>query len=520
MESCTRDYSIFESTNGARVKKEWGSTSKQHRRPGIHILKWLWLAALLVFYLGLFYYTGMQTYSDSVQYITMHIRREPVYPIWLWIFRFISKESTDNLSAVYLNWACEVQCVLNAAVSWYFAGGITRIFHRGWKYYSLVCFLTTLPQIVTMQMSSNGIFLAGSVLSEALAIPVFYLFFIQLVKMALSDKNEKGNNHIYPILSDAHCWLSLALALLLSLIRSQFMAMMIAWMIVFIQRIFSDTVCWVDERTRRKNYHAAAFLALLPILILFTVFQLRTALIKEYSHATTGVYSTNSNFWNMALAYVLYNTDSSMSAAFSEQPELQELFDTMCRRMEEKQLGYRFEPKGITASADFLEDCYDPIKFDVIETTVFDAANEITPVYQVQNQIENEYSREILLALFPMTWKAFLGNYLKLAVRGLFRSILAAGRFMSVFAAAVYLFMIGILVTRRLRGKKMLKDDACRSMLLVCLLILGNAFGTALVSVDLSRYMIYTFVPFYSALGNLVIGPGKERKRINRKPLF
>ena len=41
------------------------------------------LTGLLVYFLGMLLFNGVGIYNDSEQYITMHIHREPLYPLFL-----------------------------------------------------------------------------------------------------------------------------------------------------------------------------------------------------------------------------------------------------------------------------------------------------------------------------------------------------------------------------------------------------------------------------------------------------
>ena len=50
---------------------------------------WCILAALLLFFLGMLAVGGVGVYNDSEQYITMHIHREPLYPLFLAFFRVL-----------------------------------------------------------------------------------------------------------------------------------------------------------------------------------------------------------------------------------------------------------------------------------------------------------------------------------------------------------------------------------------------------------------------------------------------
>ena len=58
------------------------------------------LAGLLAFFLGMFVRYGVGVYNDSEQYITMHIHREPLYPLFLAFFRLFSRSGYLTMVAV------------------------------------------------------------------------------------------------------------------------------------------------------------------------------------------------------------------------------------------------------------------------------------------------------------------------------------------------------------------------------------------------------------------------------------
>ena len=61
------------------------------------------LIGLLIFFLGMLAAYGVGVYNDSDQYITMHIHREPLYPLFLAFFRAFGGEGYLTLVAVAQN---------------------------------------------------------------------------------------------------------------------------------------------------------------------------------------------------------------------------------------------------------------------------------------------------------------------------------------------------------------------------------------------------------------------------------
>lgn len=144
---------------------------------------WCILAGLLVFFLGMLAAYGVGVYNDSEQYITMHIHREPLYPLFLALFRIICGDGCLTVTAA-------VQNVLTAVGIWLFAEYIARHFQlRLWEE-MIVVLLQIVPHLMTRYVSALHIFLENSVMSEALCIPLFHFFMYFLLRMLFERRRR------------------------------------------------------------------------------------------------------------------------------------------------------------------------------------------------------------------------------------------------------------------------------------------------------------------------------------------
>ena len=106
--------------------------SKWAEQTGSNKKRWipfLLPAALLLFFEGMFLAYGPGVYNDSEQYLQMHIHREPLYPLFLWVFRLCTPEHYLVLMGILQN--------LFMAVSiWLLTGSIARKFSLsiGWQF--------------------------------------------------------------------------------------------------------------------------------------------------------------------------------------------------------------------------------------------------------------------------------------------------------------------------------------------------------------------------------------------------
>ena len=110
------------------------------------------LAGLLAFFLGMFARYGVGVYNDSEQYITMHIHREPLYPLFLAFFRFFSRSG-------YLTMVAVVQNILAACGIFVLSEYLTKHFKlKVWEELVVVA-LQLAPHLMTRYVSTLHIFL-------------------------------------------------------------------------------------------------------------------------------------------------------------------------------------------------------------------------------------------------------------------------------------------------------------------------------------------------------------------------
>lgn len=165
---------------------------------------------LSVFFFGMLIIWGVPMYNDSKQYLDMHVHREPVYPLFLWVMRLIAGENSLILAGV-------VQCFIAVYASYRFityvvdnviwgridistSAGANSAEHdmqkksasgfagnsensiqeksdsKVWKWLIILAVTVTVitPYIITPLMSVTHVMLANGILSEALACRYSY----------------------------------------------------------------------------------------------------------------------------------------------------------------------------------------------------------------------------------------------------------------------------------------------------------------------------------------------------------
>ena len=439
------------------------------------------LAGLLAFFLGMFLRFGVGVYNDSEQYISMHIHREPLYPLFLAFFRLFAKDGALAAAAV-------VQNVLTAYSIYALSEYLRKKFGLPvWKELVIVA-VQLAPHLMTKYVSALGIFLENSVMSEALCIPLFELYLLFLLRMIYEDSRSAG-------------MVSLLLSLLLSLTRSQMMVTILMWLIVQVVRAV------LQKRFRRILWSAVA------VVLLFGARSLTTHI---YNYGVTGYFMGNTYGKVNTLTNVIYACDPEDGQVLAEGSLERQFFDTFYEQADQIGANYRYGGNSFAERAEHLENCHDALKFEILETNLSAYYFGLGKVdYYQQSSMSDAMAGTMLKALLPVCFGQWLYDYILLCTYGFVRSIAVVHPVINWLALVLY--AVAVLLTvwgyRQKRAR-----NAAILMSVALLFIVGNVCAASLTIMCLSRYMIYGFAPFYIALFLLGTAFAKEwRSRLHNK---
>lgn len=420
------------------------------------------LAALLVFFMTMLAACGVGVYNDSEQYITMHIHREPLYPLFLWCFRGVIGEG-------YLPVAMAVQGILTAFGITVLSEYLTRRFQlRLWEEV-LVVFLQLVPHLMTRYVSALHIFLENSVMSEALCIPLFQFFLYFLLRMVFE---ERKRDRI----------LSLIMAFLLSMTRGQMMTTILMWALIFVIQLL---IC--------RNYRAMV----IPLAALFAVFGLRSLTVHVYNYFVTGYFMGNTYGQVNTLTNVIYACDEEDGAVFEEGSLERAFFDQFYEEADALGLNYKYAGNTFGERAAYLEEHHDILKFQVLEADMsfyFFGLGKVD--YYQQSSMSDEMAGRMMQKLLPACFGQWLYDYVLLCRNGFVRSIAVVHPLINWAALVIYLAAAGISLYLMIAKRRF---EAPLAMGVALLFIAANVCATSITIMCLSRYMIYGFSIFYIA---------------------
>lgn len=420
-----------------------------------------WLLPVLFFAaLWLIGTTGI--YNDSNQYIAMHIHREPLYSFFLWIFRSLFGETK------YLDIVRFLQNGLAAFSVIWLAESLKKRFDFGQWMEALVCLILLAPHIITPVFSASGLVLSNGVISEALGLPLFYLFTAQCMKMVYTRQRGAALS-------------SLLLSLFLSLVRGQMMFTILLWL------VFAGAVVIVEKKKLAKRL-------LICVVCTALAFGTRTLLVKSYNLVFNG-YFINNTFGSVGLlANILYAADEEDAERIADQ-DARVMFELSYRLAKEQGATYQDAPEGFFNRAAHLEKWHDAIKFEMIEEPWRQLHDREGFIDYIPENVESDrIAATIVKSLLPAVLGRWLYDYLALACYGLIRSIAVVHPLLNWYALTAYLAYI---VLAALAWRKNHNSNAVWLAAFSLLAVLANVFATSMIIMCLSRYVIYGLPLFY-----------------------
>lgn len=420
-----------------------------------------WLLPVLFFAaLWLLGTTGI--YNDSNQYIAMHIHREPLYSFFLWIFRSLFGETK------YLDIVRFLQNGLAAFSVIWLAESLKKRFDFGQWMEALVCLILLAPHIITPVFSASGLVLSNGVISEALGLPLFYLFTAQCMKMVYTRQRGAALS-------------SLLLSLFLSLVRGQMMFTILLWL------VFAGAVVIVEKKKLAKRL-------LICVVCTALAFGTRSLLVKSYNLVFNG-YFINNTFGSVGLlANILYASDEEDAKRIADQ-DARVMFELSYRLAKEQGATYQDAPEGFFNRAAHLEKWHDAIKFEMIEEPWRQLHDREGFIDYIPENVESDrIAATIGKSLLPAVLGRWLYDYLALACYGLIRSIAVVHPLLNWYALTAYLAYI---VLAALAWRKNHNSNAVWLAAFSLLAVLANVFATSMIIMCLSRYVIYGLPLFY-----------------------
>ncbi|MCE5189100.1 MAG: hypothetical protein LLF75_07965 [Eubacteriales bacterium] len=312
---------------------------------------------------------------------------------------------------------------------------------------------------------------SNTILSEAIAFPLFFLFFKYALASALYLRGH------YLVAAGL-------LSFLLINTRGQ-LAWLVALMIGLI--IFVGVKRSKLEVLSKKWIIRFICGALTAGIVLLGVSWL---LPRVYNQYKSGQFTGNSIGRAVVLTSVMYVSDTEDKKLFLDDPVESEMFESVYRFMNEGKLQSSYSPRGIlNRFFHYEKNC------DLIQARIRQNIEHLATTMPDRNIVAMQ--NKMILALGTDNFSKYICHYATNALGGLVRSVALLNKPFSAVAIVLYLGCIFVTITRR-------KDPyfhGAVTLLALCLIcIVLNVLFTSFGVWCLSRYMFYNFPIFYMGM--------------------
>ena len=458
--------------------------SKSHRDT-------FFLSAMLIFstifYLFFAFLDGPYLSPDSETYIVMSLHREPLYSLFLALMRALFGPDREK----YLMGAIIVQSLLTAVASW----SIPAFLYKKLSLPKPVAFLLLMMPFGVSLLCRFGAgrraMYSTSIESEALALPLFLLFFRFLAAYVMEERSRLKNL----------CSAVIFCILLISIRKQMYAALLILLTVIFVEMLRSK--CW------KKGLLSLAVSALTILLAV-------TGLDLSYNTVLRGETVRHSGDSRFLLTMIFYTAERDYGEKIDD-ANIRELFYDIYDTCDEAGYLKHSAPNGWLPRVNHFGDHYDHIQIDTLRPGVTDyvAVNEPGTETEMAARVDDimqTMTGSLLLSCLPSMIGCFFDNVLS----GLVTTVSMRTFLLSIAALilyAGYLALCALCIVRSKRRcasengvctKKKARPEVVQFSLLVLLCIIVNVAVVSAVIFCQSRYTIYNMPLFY--MGGILMG--------------
>lgn len=449
------------------------------------------LSAMLIFsaifYLFFAFLDGPYLSPDSETYIAMSLHREPLYSLFLALMRALFGPDREK----YLMGAIIIQSLLTAVAVW----SIPAFLYKKLSLPKPVAFLLLMMPFGVSLLCRFGAgrraMYSTSIESEALALPLFLLFFRFLAAYVMEARSRLKNL----------CSAAIFCILLISIRKQMYAALLILLTVIFVEMLRSK--CW------KKGLLSLAVSALTILLAV-------TGLDLSYNTVLRGETVRHSGDSRFLLTMIFYTAERDYGEKIDD-ANIRKLFYDIYDTCDEAGYLKHSAPNGWLPRVNHFGDHYDHIQIDTLRPGVTDyvAVNEPGTETEMAARVDNimqTMTGSLLLSCLPSMIGCFFDNVLS----GLVTTVSMRTFLLSIAALilyAGYLALCALCIVRSKRRctsengvctKKKARPEVVHFSLLVLLCIIVNVAVVSAVIFCQSRYTIYNMPLFY--MGGILMG--------------
>ena len=436
----------------------------------LDIGKRLYYLIICMFAVGFFLILGQNEViltKDSLAYIEMQGALPAGYIIYPAFVRFLNLVFGEEygLTCVWI-----VQSILAFTVSVYVTEWI-RIRYKLSYVVAVICYLLnllpyayTLPEYVVTH----------EVMTEGLAIPIFNLLFVLLIRWRLDKENK----------------ILLVVAMLLMVLvitRPQLLTILVAVIGVFFWEFFRTWTSKADRVKRKLIYMGLVAVSVVFIVNVKPIMMHIMEIMPQFSHAVSGkVLST------IELEDRYYFTGIE-----------QEAFDYVYKQVDKEEKRIEYIKEGIFESDNIMTLVNYNTKYHLLFFHNF--CEEKEPDLQIDIP-ENSIRNNVINTLFIKNFSRYLGLIFQLLPYSFVASIFIQPDSIKelCYLVTAFLYLFSVIIC--LRARKKVTTIYTKPFGTTMIILVINALITNTVFYAQQRYVIYTFGWYYVSLLLLIIG--------------
>lgn len=409
---------------------------------------------LIAAFLIQFFVNGVSISVDSERFVLFSTITSPLYPWVLAAFRAVFGEAN------YFFYVVLFQNVFLAVASYSLVTFLKKVFRLNNGMYILLSIAVFSTFMVQKFFTSNKMVTSNAILSEGIAIPLYFLYMIFMLRSAVYREKKAYIRAVF-------C------TFLLVITRGQLYWTVLATALVGF-RVFVP-----DEKQRGLRRLGVR---LMPVFLAAVVGM--SAMMAECTNTLIhgGIFRTSTAGRDAILATAFFCSDPQDAELFDEGSVERVIFDDIQGYIDEERAALRYHEGDIFSWYRFFSSVYDPLKTKI--------------VFSINEHAEKPVGiwSPLTRGLVAANWMGILGQAARNFYVGLMRSVAVFHRYINGFVLLFYAYCIGYIYLFRKRQEL----AAVRVMLgtaLLCTLL--NALFVSFGVFALSRYMFYNLPVLY-----------------------
>jgi len=429
--------------------------------------KHVYAAIIVVFFLACAIFGDVGICPDTETYLKLSPSRDPLYGIFVHLFAFLGETMQLRIVSLCQNLLCAFSSI-------YLLFFLVKRFKTNAFIEFLITMCLLIPHIMTPMATVSGMILCNTILSEGITLSLYLLFFTILLQIIYAEDNKKTIRYTI---------IALLLCVLLVSARGQLLSVLVVFVMVSGYKFLS-----------MKKAKMLIFVAILVI----AGYAAKIVINNTYNLVANGVFTGNTSQSATVMANALFTADFNKKVDFDD-AGLNKVYENTYKLMQEEGMHYQYAPKDLCTFVSYYENAHDVIKFELAAQNIHDYV--LSEGYEDPMDIEMESDRvanKLYQKVFLNNPAAAVDTFIKLASSGFIRTVAVLHPILNWYALLAYVVAIGMTVYLFISGRREGRvSPSALVMTLVLIMIAGLVVSTALVTMCLSRYVIYNMSIFY-----------------------